>query len=128
MYSKPFDALEKQFTDETIQCYYQHLDDLKGQWIWLFDATNLHTLETPSMKLLLSFYKGLETRYKDSLRCMYILHPNWRLQTIVGMIQPFMRAEATERFVKNPSLLELVGVGIDVSLAKSLLRLEKKMD
>ena len=123
LYSKPFDALEKRFTEETIQCYYKHFDELKGQWIWLFDATSLHKLETPSLSILLSFYKGLETRYKDSLRCIYILHPNWRLQTIVGMIQPFMRAGADERFIKDPSLLELVGAGLDVSLAKSLLRL-----
>ncbi len=128
MYSKPFDEPEKKFTEETIQSYYKHFDELKGQWVWLFDATSLHKLETPTVSILLSFYKGMEARYKDSLRCIYILHPNWRLQTIVGMIQPFMRAEAGERFVKNPSLLELVGIGMDVSLAKSLLRLEKKMD
>lgn len=128
MYSKPFDDLEKKLTEETIQSYYKHFDELKGKWVWLFDATNLHTLETPTLSVLMSFYKGMEARYKDSLTCMYILNPNWRLQTIVGMVRPFIRAEANERFIKNPSLLELVGIGMDVSLAKSLLHLEKKMD
>jgi hypothetical protein len=128
MYSKPFDALEKKFTEEMIECYYKHFDELKGKWVWLFDATDLHKLEIPTLSLLVSFYKGMEARYKDSLQCIYILHPNWRLQTIVGMIRPFMRAEAAARFVKNPSLLDFVGIGMDVSLAKSLLRLEKKTD
>lgn len=128
MYSKPYDAITKTFTEETIQSYYQHLDDLQGKWVWLFDATDLHKLETPNISLLRSFYKGVEERYKDSLQCIYILHPNWKLQTILGMIRPFMRAEARQRLDEHPTLLTFLDLGMDVSLAKSLLRLEKKVD
>jgi hypothetical protein len=128
LYSKPYDALEKRFTEETIQCYYKHLDEMKGKWVWLFDAPDLHKLETPNISLLRSFYKGVEERYKDSLQCIYILHPNWKLQTILGMIRPFMRAEARQRLDEQPSLLTFVELGMDLSLAKSLLRLEKKVD
>ena len=128
LYSKPFDALEKQFTEETIQSYYQHLDEVKGKWVWLFDATDLHKLDSPKVSLLQTFYKGVEERYKDSLQCIYILHPNWKLQAILGMIRPFMRSEAKTRLDEHPSLLTFLSIGMDASLAKSLLRLEKKVD
>ncbi len=128
MYSKPYDAITKTFTEQTIQHYYQHLDELQGKWVWLFDATDLHKLETPNISLLRAFYKGVEERYRDTLYCIYILHPNWKLQTILGMIRPFMRTEARQRLDEHPSLLTFIELGMDVSLAKSLLRLEKKVE
>lgn len=128
LYSKPYDALTKRFTEETVQSYYQHLDELEGKWVWLFDATDLHKLETPNVSLLREFYKGVEERYRESLVKIYILHPNWRIQTILGMIRPFMRSEACQRLDDQPSLLTFIELGMDISLAKSLLRLEKKVE
>lgn len=123
IYSKPFEALEKKFNEITIQHYYKHLDEIKGKWVWILDATDLHKLETPSLSLLRSFYKEIETRYCDSLQCIYILHPDWKLQTILCMIQPFMQADAKRRLDQHPTLFTFIELGMEVSLAKSLLRL-----
>jgi hypothetical protein len=122
LYSKPFDATEKEFTEESIASHYAHFDEIQGPWVWLFDATDLHKLKTPNITLIRSLYAGIEERYKTTLKCIYILHPNWRLESILGMIRPFMKKEAKQRLVENPSALELVGMGIDAALVKSLLR------
>jgi hypothetical protein len=121
LYSKPFDALEHEFTQETIQCYYSHLDELQGQWIWLFDAKDLHKRPTPKLELLRSFYKGVEERYKDNLQCIYIFHPNWQMQAILNVIRPFMKLAAKKRLVESPSALELLALGMDGAIVKSLL-------
>ncbi len=125
VYSKPFDALEKEFTRATIESYYEHLDEYIGQWIWMFDAKDLHKLPMPKLDLLHIFYKGVEEKYKNTLQCIYILNPNWKLQTMLGMIRPFMRFEAKQRLDDQPSLLKFVKLGMDISLAKFLLHVDK---
>ena len=121
LYSKPFDALEQTFTQETLQCYYDHLDELKGQWVWLFDAKDLHKRPIPKLELLRSLYTGVEERYKDKMKCIYVFHPNWQMQSILNLIRPFMKSAAKQRLVESPSALELLSLGIDGVLVKELL-------
>lgn len=120
LYSKPIDALEQTFTQETIQSYHQHFDEIQGKWIWIFDAKDLHKRPIPKLELLRSLYMGVEERYKESLQCIYILHPNWQLQAILNMIRPFMKSAAKQRLVESPSALELLALGMDGALVKEL--------
>lgn len=120
VYSKPFDSLEKEFTRANIESYYEHLDEYIGQWIWMFDAKDLHKLPMPRLDLLKIFYKGVEERYKDTLQCIYVVHPNWRLQAILNILRPFMKSAAKKRLVESPSALELIALGIDAAIVKEL--------
>ncbi len=121
VYSKPYDALEQTFTQTTIQSYYDHFDEYTDPWIWIFDAKDLHKRSLPKLELLHSLYTGVEERYKDTLQCIYVVHPNWQLQAILNMIRPFMKGTAKKRLVESPSAIELLALGVDGALVKQLI-------
>ncbi len=120
-YSKPSITEEKKFTEESVKNYLIHLDEAaKEPYIWIFDAAGLDKLELPNLTIMRYFYMEVKKRYKDVLKCLYILHIGWKSKIIYDMLQPFLSDEAKKRLVNCKSQLELVSYGGPAEIVKNV--------
>ncbi len=125
-YTKPYPNIETKFTRETMNNYLYHLESTKNYchdvfpFIWIFDAYGLDKHEIPNASLMKEFYKIIDSRYKDSMKKVYILHANKMVQFILGVIKLFVKKESYEKLVLVKGPLELLEEGIVGSMVKRL--------
>lgn len=112
---------EKQLTDESIKDYVAHMDEASlSSWIWIFDCRGMEKLEVPSLKTLKSFSEIIEERYKFVLKQTVILYPNWKMNIMLSMLQPFMKDETKKRILKCESPLQLYEKGVSADIIRKL--------
>jgi hypothetical protein len=122
-YSRISTAKEYRMNKETIGDFITHMDEASiSSWVWIFDCRGLETIDMPSIKFLQEFTQLVQERYKFVLKHVYILYPNWKINIMITMIQPFLTDETRKRLIVCDSPLQLIKTGINDEQVKKLLK------
>lgn len=112
---------EIKLTEESMKDYITHMDEASiSSWIWIFDCRGMEKIEVPSLKSLKTFSEIIEERYKFVLKQTVLLHPNWKMNIMLSMLQPFMKDESKKRIIRCESSLQLYEKGVSADLIRKL--------
>ena len=123
-YTRPYPNIETKFTRDTMNNYLYHLEYTRNYchdvfpFIWIFDAYGLDKHEIPNPSLMKEFYSIMHSRYKDSMKKVYILHANKMVQFVLGVIKLFVKKESYAKIVMVRSAVELLEEGLAGSIVK----------
>lgn len=122
-YTRVSKAKEYKINEDTIIDYIDHMDSASmSAWVWIFDCRGLEALHMPSLNILRKFTELVQERYKFVLKHIYILYPNWKMNIMLSMIQPFLKEETRKRLVICDTPLQVFETGISNDNAKHLLK------
>ena len=122
-YSNISKAKEHRLNEETIVDFIAHMDEASiTSWIWIFDCRGLEAIHMPSMKILREFTQLIQERYKFVLKHIYIVYPNWKMNIMLSMVQPFLKDETRRRLVVCESALQFFQSGVNHEQVKILLK------
>jgi hypothetical protein len=122
-YSRISSAKEYRMNNETIVDFITHMDEASiSSWVWIFDCRGLEAIDMPSIKFLQEFTQLVQERYKFVLKHVYILYPNWKINIMITMIQPFLKDETRKRLILCDSPLHLIKTGFNPEQVKSILK------
>ena len=121
-YTAPGKNIELQFTEESVANYLSHMDSTAGHtWVWIFDATGLEKVDMPNPALMRRFYKSIVQRYDTSLKYIYMLHMNWKVEAIYNIIKTFSSPDVKRRVIVIKHPIELIAAGIPTSIIEKVL-------
>jgi hypothetical protein len=120
-YTAPRHNIEPKFTEETMTNYLIHMDTTIGSdWVWIFDAAGLEKVDMPNPVLMRKFYKTIVERYGKSLKYIYMLNMNWKIEAIYKIIKTFSSEDTKKRVVICKEPIELVAAGIPVTVIEKV--------
>jgi hypothetical protein len=97
-YTNPALATEPDDSPEAYQYYMAHFQDTEPHpWIWIFDCKGMKTKDLTQSRLAKKLMDGIQTKYKDSLRGIFIINPVWCITSLFTVIKPFLHKEAKSK-------------------------------
>lgn len=122
-YSRVSNSKEHRMNDETLIDFITHMDEASiSAWVWIFDCRGIEKMDMPSIQFLQEFTHLIQERYKFVLETIYIIHPNWKINIMFTMAQPFLKDDLRKRLIRCDSPLQLSKIGINDEQLKSLLK------
>lgn len=120
LFSKPSEAVENSLTEGTIPKYIDHLNEVseKGEWVWILDSRGFENLEVPSLSALHSIYSKLTDQISNTLKTIFIIHSNWKIELILTVCGPFISQETRNKICVIGSPLELLNHKIPLTAVR----------
>jgi hypothetical protein len=97
-YTCPSQATEPDDSPDAFQYYMAHFQETEPHpWIWIFDCQGMKTKDLTKSTLARKLTEAVQTKYKDTLRGIYIINPIWSITSLFTLIKPFLHKEAKSR-------------------------------
>lgn len=120
-YTAPGKHIEQKFTEESVANYLSHMDMTLGHnWVWIFDAAGLEKVDMPNPMLMRRFYKTIVERYGASLKNIYMLNMNWKVDAIYNVIKTFSSEDTKRRVVPCSHPIDLIAAGIPTAVIEKV--------
>ena len=97
-YTCPVQATEPDDSPDAFQYYMAHFQETEPRpWIWIFDCQGMKAKDLTKSTLARKLTEAVQTKYKDTLRGIYIINPLWSITSLFTVIKPFLHKEAKSR-------------------------------
>jgi hypothetical protein len=97
-YTCPALATEPDDSPEAFQYYMAHFQETEPQpWIWIFDCKGIKTKDLTQSKLARKLIDAIQTKYKDSLKGIFIINPIWCITSFFTVVKPFLHKDAKSK-------------------------------
>jgi hypothetical protein len=90
--------IEPDDSPEAYQYYMAHFQDTEpNPWIWIFDCKGMKAKDLTHSKLAKRLIDSIQSKYKDTLRGIFIINPNWCITSLFTVVKPFLHKEAKSK-------------------------------
>ncbi len=90
--------LEPDDSPDAYQYYMAHFQETEpNPWIWIFDCKGMKTKDLTQSKLARILIEGIQSKYKDTLRGIFIINPVWCITSLFTVMKPFIHKEAKSK-------------------------------